>query len=77
MQFLTVSFFKNRVWAGGVGGKGVKAIDFFVFLFCDHFTIKVAKRQFFEKMSLDHEVPGCFICKILAKRLGAHQEEGA
>ena len=56
------------------GGKGNL---FFVFLFCDHFTIKVAKRQFFEKMSLDHEVPGCLICKILAKRLGAHQEEGA
>ena len=30
MQFLTVSFFKNRVWAGG-GRKGVKAIDFFCF----------------------------------------------
>ena len=75
MQFLTVSFFKNRVWAGGGGWrKGVKAIFFLFFLFCDHFTIKVAKRQFFEKMSLDHEVPGCFICKILAKRLGAHQE---
>ena len=28
-------------------------------------------------MSLDHEVSGCLICKILAKRLGAHQEEGA
>ena len=31
MQFLTVSFFKNRVWAGGGGRKGVKAIDFFCF----------------------------------------------
>ena len=26
-------------------------------------------------MSLDHEVPGCLICKILAERFGAHQEE--
>ena len=72
MQFLTVSFFKNRVWAGGGGEEGGKGNQFF--LFCDHFTIKGAKRQFFEKMSLDHEVPGC-LCKILAKRLGAHQEE--
>ena len=30
VQFLTVSFFKNRVWLGG-GRKGVKAIDFFCF----------------------------------------------
>ena len=30
MQFLNVSFFKNRVWAGGGGRKGVKAINFFV-----------------------------------------------
>ena len=52
----------------------LKAINFFVFLFCDHLTIKGAKRLF-EKMSLDHEVPGCLICKILAKRFGAHQEE--
>ena len=58
----------------GGGRKGVKAINFFVFLFCDHFTIKGAKRLF-EKMSLDHEVPGCLIFKILAKRFGAHQEE--
>ena len=56
--------------------KGVRQSIFFVFLFCDHFTIKGAKRLF-EKMSLDHEVPGCLICKILAKRLGAHQKEGA
>ena len=41
---------------------------FFVFLFCDHFTIKGAKRLF-EKMSLDHEVPGCLICKIWLKGL--------
>ena len=44
MQFLTVSFFKNRVWAGGGGEEGGKGNLFFVFLFCDHFTIKVTKR---------------------------------
>ena len=33
MQFLTVSFFKNRVWAGGGGEEGDKGNRFFLF-FC-------------------------------------------
>ena len=33
MQFLTVSFFKNRVWAGGGGEEGGKGNRFFLF-FC-------------------------------------------
>ena len=48
MQFLTVSFFKNRVWAGGGGGrKGVKAINFFCFVTI--LLLKVPKGNFLKK----------------------------
>ena len=52
-----------------------KGNQFFLFFcFVTILLLKVPK-GFLKKLSLDHEVPGCLICKILAKRFGAHQEE--
>ena len=48
MQFLTVSFFKNRVWAGG-GRKGVKAIFFLFFCFVTILLLKLPKGNFLKK----------------------------